>query len=258
MMTRRDFVASRRVRWPPAASADPRRQALGPALLEIRQRRQRRRSTRTRDLRPDRPHRLRHRSHGLRVRLPRLRQRRLAGHPPAHRPRTRPPGDHPAVPQQSRRHVRGRHRELGPGQASGPPASRSAITTTTASTTSSSPAGAQNFLFHNNGDGTFTDVTEKAGLLHAGAHYGTGCTWIDYDRDGRLDLFVAHYLVFDPDEDYRRAARTRLQLQRRPGLLRPRRAAAGALPPLSQQRRRDVHRREREIRHRRASSRAMP
>jgi hypothetical protein len=56
----------------------------------------------------------------------------------------------------------------------------------------------QNLLFHNNGDGTFSDVTEKAGLLHPEARYGTGCTWIDYDRDGRLDLFVAHYLVFDP------------------------------------------------------------
>ncbi len=56
----------------------------------------------------------------------------------------------------------------------------------------------QNILFHNNGDGTFTDTTEKAGLLHAGVRYGTGCTWIDYDRDGHLDLFVAHYLVFDP------------------------------------------------------------
>jgi hypothetical protein len=55
----------------------------------------------------------------------------------------------------------------------------------------------QNLLFHNNGDGTFADVTEKAGLLRPGSHYGTGCTWIDYDRDGRLDLFVAHYLVFD-------------------------------------------------------------
>ena len=48
----------------------------------------------------------------------------------------------------------------------------------------------QNILFHNNGDGTFTDVTDKAGLIHAGTRYGTGCTWIDYDRDGRLDLFV--------------------------------------------------------------------
>ncbi len=56
----------------------------------------------------------------------------------------------------------------------------------------------QNLLFHNNGDGTFTDVTATAGLLHAGARYGTGCTWVDYDRDGRLDLFVSHYVVFDP------------------------------------------------------------
>ena len=57
----------------------------------------------------------------------------------------------------------------------------------------------QNLLFHNNGDGTFTDVTEKAGLLHPGNRWGTGCTWIDYDRDGRLDLFVSNYVGFDPD-----------------------------------------------------------
>jgi enediyne biosynthesis protein E4 len=56
----------------------------------------------------------------------------------------------------------------------------------------------QNILFHNNGDGTFTDVTAKAGLIHPGARYATGCTWIDYDRDGKLDLFVSHYLAFDP------------------------------------------------------------
>ncbi|MCX6628285.1 MAG: VCBS repeat-containing protein, partial [Candidatus Solibacter sp.] len=58
----------------------------------------------------------------------------------------------------------------------------------------------QNLLFHNNGDGTFTDVTAKAGLIHPGIRYGTGCTWIDYDRDGRLDLFVSHYLVFDQEK----------------------------------------------------------
>jgi len=57
----------------------------------------------------------------------------------------------------------------------------------------------QNLLFHNNGDGTFTDVTAKAGLLRTGTHFGSGCTWVDYDRDGRLDLFVAHYMVFDRD-----------------------------------------------------------
>ena len=56
----------------------------------------------------------------------------------------------------------------------------------------------QNLLFHNNGNGTFADVTAKAGLLHSGNRYATGCTWIDYDRDGKLDLFVSHYCSFDP------------------------------------------------------------
>jgi len=52
----------------------------------------------------------------------------------------------------------------------------------------------QNVLYHNNGDGTFTDVTDKAGLRQEAVHYGSGCSWVDYDRDGRLDLFVANYL----------------------------------------------------------------
>ena len=47
-----------------------------------------------------------------------------------------------------------------------------------------------NRLFHNNGDGTFTDVTEKAGV--AGAGYGMGAAVGDYDNDGRPDLFVAN------------------------------------------------------------------
>ena len=51
-----------------------------------------------------------------------------------------------------------------------------------------------NVLYRNNGDGTFTDVTEKAGLRQEAVRYGAGCTWVDYDRDGRLDLFVATYL----------------------------------------------------------------
>ena len=49
-------------------------------------------------------------------------------------------------------------------------------------------------LYRNNGNGTFTDVTEKAGLRQSAVRYGSGCTWVDYDRDGRLDLFVATYL----------------------------------------------------------------
>ena len=56
----------------------------------------------------------------------------------------------------------------------------------------------ENILFHNNGNGMFTDVTRKAGLARTGTHFATGCTWIDYNRDGRLDLFVCHYAVFDP------------------------------------------------------------
>ena len=52
----------------------------------------------------------------------------------------------------------------------------------------------RNVLYHNNGNGTFADVSEKAGLSQASVKYGSGCTWVDYDRDGRLDLFVANYL----------------------------------------------------------------
>jgi enediyne biosynthesis protein E4 len=52
----------------------------------------------------------------------------------------------------------------------------------------------RNVLYRNNGDGTFTDVTAEAGLREQQVRYGAGCTWIDYDRDGHLDLFVANYL----------------------------------------------------------------
>ena len=55
----------------------------------------------------------------------------------------------------------------------------------------------QNVLYRNNGDGTFTDVTKAAGLLDTLQRFGSGCAFVDYDRDGKLDLFVANYLVFD-------------------------------------------------------------
>lgn len=56
----------------------------------------------------------------------------------------------------------------------------------------------QNRLFHNEHDGTFSEVAERAGLKQSRVRWGTGCTFLDYDRDGYLDLFVANYLEFDP------------------------------------------------------------
>jgi hypothetical protein len=55
----------------------------------------------------------------------------------------------------------------------------------------------QNVLYRNNGNGTFTDVTKRAKLDFTDIRWGSGCTFIDYDRDGRLDLFVSNYLTFD-------------------------------------------------------------
>ena len=57
--------------------------------------------------------------------------------------------------------------------------------------------GRQNILYHNNGDGTFTDVTARAGLGGVSRNWSTGCAFIDYDRDGKLDLFVASYVDFN-------------------------------------------------------------
>jgi len=56
----------------------------------------------------------------------------------------------------------------------------------------------RNVLYHNNGDGTFIDVSEKAGVAGTENRWGAGCCFLDYDRDGNLDLFVANYVNFDP------------------------------------------------------------
>jgi enediyne biosynthesis protein E4 len=52
-----------------------------------------------------------------------------------------------------------------------------------------------NMLYHNNGDGTFTDVTGKAGVAAGG--WSTSAGFLDYDNDGKLDLFVTRYMEWD-------------------------------------------------------------
>jgi hypothetical protein len=54
-----------------------------------------------------------------------------------------------------------------------------------------------NRLYRNQGDGTFRDVTAQAKLPVDGVRFGSGCTFVDYDRDGLLDLFVANYVDLD-------------------------------------------------------------
>ena len=54
----------------------------------------------------------------------------------------------------------------------------------------------QNRLYRNNGDGTFTDVTKAAGLWTEQTRWGAGCSFLDYNRDGHLDLFVSNYVRF--------------------------------------------------------------
>jgi len=54
----------------------------------------------------------------------------------------------------------------------------------------------QNRLYRNNGDGTFAEVTQAAGLSNPQSRWGAGCSFVDYNRDGYLDLFVSNYVNF--------------------------------------------------------------
>ena len=55
----------------------------------------------------------------------------------------------------------------------------------------------RNVLYHNNGNGAFTDVTRESGLLQPEGHWNTGAAFLDYNRDGHLDLFVSNYVDFE-------------------------------------------------------------
>jgi enediyne biosynthesis protein E4 len=54
-----------------------------------------------------------------------------------------------------------------------------------------------NALFHNNGRGKFSDIAEASGVAGNGKEWSSGCTFLDYDRDGHLDLLVTSYQAFD-------------------------------------------------------------
>jgi hypothetical protein len=56
-------------------------------------------------------------------------------------------------------------------------------------------------LYHNNGDGTFTDVTARAGVANRG-RWASSAAWFDYDNDGRLDLVIANYVDWTPERNY--------------------------------------------------------
>lgn len=58
----------------------------------------------------------------------------------------------------------------------------------------------RSILYRNNGDGTFSDVTEQAGVANRGK-WGSSAAWFDYDRDGKLDLLVANYVDFTPQHN---------------------------------------------------------
>jgi len=56
-------------------------------------------------------------------------------------------------------------------------------------------------LYHNNGDGTFTDVTARSGMENVG-RWGSSAAWFDYDNDGRLDLVIVNYVAWAPEHDF--------------------------------------------------------
>jgi enediyne biosynthesis protein E4 len=59
----------------------------------------------------------------------------------------------------------------------------------------------RSILYHNNGDGTFTDVTAKAGVANSGL-WASSAAWFDYDNNGHLDLVIANYVDWSPDRNF--------------------------------------------------------
>ena len=102
----------------------------------------------------------------------------------------------------------------------------------------------KNRLYHNNHDGTFTDMAEKAGVQLG--NWSSGPTFGDYDGDGRLDLFVSGYVHYDQDQppglDGKQGGLELLPVPRGQRDVRSARTERRARPSLPQQRRRHLHR----------------
>jgi hypothetical protein len=84
----------------------------------------------------------------------------------------------------------------------------------------------RNVLYRNLGNGTFRDETKERGLLSPKARWSTGCAFIDFNRDGNLDLVVVHYVDFDIDHTPHPGEQTQCQWKGRPVMCGPR-----GLPP---------------------------
>ena len=118
----------------------------------------------------------------------------------------------------------------------------------------------QNVLYRNEGGKHFRDVTREAGLLQNGVRYNTGCAFLDYDRDGRLDLFVSNYLQFQLRIDTQTRRKCLLLVPGHRGQLRsgPARTALRPQHPLPRQCRWHLQRRLGEERYRRAGPKLLP
>ena len=97
----------------------------------------------------------------------------------------------------------------------------------------------RNRLFRNTGRGRFEEVTDTAGVGGPQTRWGTGCAFLDYDRDGRLDLFAANY-IDSRSRDGTDARQRSVPVQRRAGGLWPAGAEGWPQPPLSESRGRPV------------------
>ncbi len=80
----------------------------------------------------------------------------------------------------------------------------------------------QNVLYRNQGDGTFHDESKERGLFSPKPRWSTGCAFIDFNRDGYLDLVVVHYVDFDMEHTPRPGDKTQCQWKGRPVLCGPR------------------------------------